>query len=149
MCRTLGSMLSRSARRLRGVAATAALALLLAGSISGSDDDFPFGPFRMYAGVNDPNGAVNSTTLQAVLPDGRVVTVDQRSTGFRRADLEGQIDAFRANPGLLAAIAAAHDRLHPDEPRYVELRVNLRQYPLHHGTLGAATDTVLASWRSP
>ncbi|MFL6138509.1 MAG: hypothetical protein ACJ74O_11985 [Frankiaceae bacterium] len=142
-------MLTRAGRRRRGAATAAALVLLLAGTAWGSDDDFPFGPFRMYAGRNDPNGVVGATTLEAVLPGGRVVTVDERATGMRRAELEGRLDQFQADPALLATVAAAHARLHPHEAPYAEVRVRLRAYRLHHAAIATTTDRILADWRRP
>ena len=142
-------MLSATGRRVRGVATAVVAGLLLVGTGWGSDDDFPLGPFRMYAGRNDPNGVVGSTTLEAVLPDGRVVTVDERATGMRRAELEGRLTDLTRSPGLLATVAAAHARLHPDQPAYREVRIRLRSYRLHHGAIASTTDTVLADWRAP
>ena len=39
------------------------LGLLLAGTVWGDDDAFPFGPFRMYSTRNDPNAPVISTRV--------------------------------------------------------------------------------------
>ncbi len=73
-------------------AVTAVLAgLLLAGTVVGDDDDFPFGPFMMYAGRHDPDAQVVSTRVEAVDLAGRVRVVDERSTGMKRAEIEGQV----------------------------------------------------------
>lgn len=123
-------------------------ALLLAGTLVGQDDAFPFGPFRMYATRDDPNGVVVSTRVEAVDAGGRVLLVPDRATGMRRAEIEGQVARFRRDPALLGALSRAHDRLHPGEPAYVEVRVVQRRYRLRDSRpTGDATEQVVARWR--
>ena len=143
-------MLSAAGRRAR-VAVTLLLAVLtLAGTFVGQDDDFPFGPFRMYSTRDDPNGTVVSTRVEAVSPDGRVLVVDERSTGLKRAEVEGQVQRFRADPELLGALSRAHDRLRPDEAPYAEVRIVELRYVLRDSRpTGAQTEQVVASWRRP
>ena len=143
-------MLSATGRRAR-VAVTLLLALLtLAGTFVGQDDDFPFGPFRMYSTRDDPNGTVVSTRVEAVSPDGRVLVVDERSTGLKRAEVEGQVQRFRADPALLGALSRAHDRLRPDEAPYAEVRIVELRYVLRDSRpTGEQTEQVVASWRRP
>jgi hypothetical protein len=142
-------VLTVGGRRIRGVVTAAAAGLLLAGSVWGSDDDFPFGPFRMYAGVNDPNGVVVSSYLQAVLPGGKVIRVDERGTGLRRAELEAELGGFVKDPTSLAGIAKAHAELHPGEPAYLEVQVIELGQHLHHAALSNQTTKVIADWRAP
>ncbi|MDX6256949.1 MAG: hypothetical protein QOJ11_3283 [Frankiales bacterium] len=141
-------MLTVRGRRVRGVATTIASVLLLAGSVWGSDDAFPFGPFRMYAGVNDPNGVVVSSYMRAVLTDGKVIRVDERGTGLRRAELEAELAGFVKDPASLAGIAKAHANLHPGEPAYVEVQVVELSQHLHHAALSNQTTKVVAGWRA-
>ena len=63
--------------------------LLLAGTFVGQDDDFPFGPFRMYSTRDDPDGTVVSTRVEAVDTGGTLRVVDESSTGLKRAEVEG------------------------------------------------------------
>ncbi|HET9442957.1 MAG TPA: hypothetical protein VFO65_06510, partial [Acidimicrobiales bacterium] len=58
--------LTRAQRGRRLAAAVVALALLLAGSTWGADDHFPFGPMKMYAYANKPNGVVTTAHLRGV-----------------------------------------------------------------------------------
>jgi hypothetical protein len=143
-------VLSAAGRRAR-LAVTLVLAVLtLAGTFVGQDDDFPFGPFRMYSTRDDPDGTVVSTRVEAVSPDGRVLVVDERSTGLKRAEVEGQVRRFRDDPTLLAALARAHARLRPDEPPYAEVRVVERRFVLRGSRpTGEATEQVVARWRRP
>ena len=140
-------MLTVRGRRLRGGATAVAAVLLLAGSVRGSDDDFPFGPFRMYAGVNDPNGDVVSSYLQAVLPDGKAIRVDERGTGLRRAELEAEVGGFIKDPASLRGLAQAHAELHPDEAPYVAVQVVQLDQHLRHAALAEQTTRVVAQWR--
>lgn len=141
-------MLSAAGRRVR-LGLTLLLAVLtLAGTFVGQDDDFPFGPFRMYSTRDDPNGTVVSTRVEAVDASGRVRTVDESATGLRRAEVEGQVGRFRADPDLLAALSRAHARLHPDEPALVEVRVVEQVYELRDSRpTGEESERVVARWQ--
>jgi hypothetical protein len=140
-------MLTVRGRRARATATVLVAGLLLAGSIVGSDDDFPFGPFRMYAGVNDPNGDVVSSYMQAVLPGGKVIRVDERGTGLRRAELEAEVGDFIHDPASLASIAKAHAELRPGEPPYIAVQVVQLDQHLHHAALAEQTTKIVAQWR--
>ena len=143
-------MLTAAGRRVRVAVTLVVAALTLAGTLVGQDDDFPFAPFRMYSTRDDPNGTVVDTRVEAVTRDGRVLVVDERATGLKRAEVEGQVDRFRADPSLLRHLSDAHDRLQPDEPPYAEVRVVERRYVLRDSRpTGEQTERVVASWRRP
>lgn len=93
-----------------------AAGLLIYGTVAGSDDMFPFGPFHMYSRYYPATGFVTGTTVQAVTAAGREVTVTERDTGLAHGDIEGRIGAFKADPSRLASLAAAFHRRHPDAP---------------------------------
>jgi hypothetical protein len=121
--------------------------LTLAGTFVGQDDDFPFGPFRMYSTRDAPDGTVVSTRVEAVDTRGRVQVVDQRSTGLRRAEVEGQVGRFVQDPDLLGLLAQAHARLRPDEPPFAEVRVVERVYELRDSRpTGAERERVVVRW---
>lgn len=142
-------MLTATGRRARSAVTVSIVALTLLGTFVGDDDDFPFGPFKMYAGRDDPNGLVPDTRVEAVDSSGRLRVVDERSTGLRRAEIEGQAERFRAQPELLAALATAHARLRPDEPRLVEIRVVERLFRLQDSRpTGEQREQVLARWQA-
>src|SRR4051812_29690012 len=101
----------------------------------------------MYATRDEPDGRVVSTRVEAVDTTGRVLVVPASAAGLRRAEIEGQVGRFRSEPGLLAQLSLAHDRLHPDEPAYDEVRVVERRYFLHDSRpTGAQTEQVVAQW---
>jgi hypothetical protein len=140
-------VLTAAGRRLRVTATAVLLGLLLAGTLLGQDDAFPFGPFRMYATRDNPEGLVVSTRVEAVDAAGRVIVVPDTATGMRRAEIEGQVGRFRTHPELLAELSVAHDRLHPGEPPYDMVRVVEKRYRLHDSRpTGDATERVVATW---
>jgi hypothetical protein len=97
--------MTTAGRRVRLAATAAVGVLLLAGSIVGSDDWFPLGPFRMYATSGRATGAVRTATLVAVDESGDERLLVAEQLGLRRAELEGQLRRFRREPGLLGALA--------------------------------------------
>ncbi|MBK5307812.1 MAG: hypothetical protein JJD92_14100 [Frankiaceae bacterium] len=141
-------MLTAAGRRARVVVTVLVFGLLLAGTAFGDDDAFPFGPFRMYSTRDDPDGLVVSTRVEAVDRTGRLLVVPDTATGLRRAEIEGQVGRFRADPALLAELSRAHDRLHPDEPAYDLVRVVERRYRLRDSRpTGEQAEQVVAEWR--
>ncbi|MEX2290898.1 MAG: hypothetical protein WD794_11310 [Mycobacteriales bacterium] len=143
-------MLTRAGRRVRAVVVLLLVALTLAGTLVGQDDDFPFGPFRMYATRDAPDGTVTSTRVEARDATGRLRVVDERATGLRRAEVEGQVDRFLADPELLGALSRAHDRLRPQEPPYTEVRVVQRRYRLRDSRpTGRPAERTLVRWQRP
>jgi hypothetical protein len=140
-------VLTDAGRRARLAATGVVAALLLLGTFVGDDDAFPFGPFRMYSTRDAPDGVVVSTRVEAVDSTGRVLVVPDTATGLRRAEIEGQVARFRRDPTLLAAISRAHDRLHPQEPSYDEVRVVEKRYVLRDSRpTGEETEQVVAAW---
>ena len=89
--------LTATGRHLRVALLAVAGTLLLLGTLVGQDDAFPFGPFRMYATADAPNGSVLSTRLEAVTVDGAVVRVGEGDIGMRRAEYEGQLPSLSAS----------------------------------------------------
>ena len=135
-------------RRARTAVTSVLTCLLLVGTLYGQDDAFPFGPFRMYATRDAPDGTVVSTRVEAVDATGRVLTVPDRATGMRRAEIEGQVALFRANPALLGSVSRAHSRLRPWEPAYDVVRVIERRYALVNSRpSGTPSEQVVAQWR--
>jgi len=142
--------LSTAGRRARTAALAVGLALLAAGTAWGQDDHFPFGPFRMYATADDPNGRVLSTYLQAVDEDGAVVPrVGEREIGLRRAEYEGQLSRVVERPEVLGELAAVFSRRHPDRPRWVEVSVVQTAHVLVDGVPTDERTEVLATWTAP
>ena len=137
-------------RRIRVLATLIAGVLLVAGTLWGTDDDFPFGPFRMYSTAPDPNGAAKDTRVEGVLPDGRVVAITEGNSGIRRAEIEGQQAAYEAQPARLSEVADAYAAHSPDAPALRTVRIVVRWHGIEHARpTGDSRDEVVAEWTRP
>src|SRR5690606_41735988 len=97
------------AGRLLGALATAAMALLLmVTSLWGSDDLFPFVPFKMYSHAHDLVGWSRVTRLELVNAEGERFEIYDEATGFRKAELERLLCRIREDPEQLWHIAVAY-----------------------------------------
>ncbi len=142
--------LSPTSRRARVVVTLVAAALLLGGTIWGSDDDFPFGPFRMYAGVNGPNEDAPDPRVDGLDATGARVSLTERSSGLRRAEVEAHQAEYTANPALLAPVAQAYQTRNPGAPRLVEVRLVVRWHEIRSSRpTGRYRDETVATWRAP
>ena len=123
------------------------LALLLGGTVWGDDDEFPFGPFRMYSTRNDPNAPVTSTRAVGLTAAGEEVRLSGGQVGLRRAEFEGQIDRIREHPELLGLLADAFVDAHPSAPELVSVQVVQRRFELSDGEpTGDYTDLVVVEY---
>ena len=141
-------LLSRWASRIRLIAAVVVFALITVGTVLGSDDDFPFGPLRMYATRDDPNGVVRQGVVLAVTRSGRVRDVTNTSGAPRRAELEGRMNEFAAHPDRFAAVAVVfvpRGNVSAKDP-VISIRLVRRGFPLHNGRSGPPVDVVVATW---
>jgi hypothetical protein len=140
--------LPRKGRSWRLALSAAVLALLLAGTVWGEDDDFPFGPFKMYAGRAAPDGEVNSTRVVGLTPAGEEVRLSGGQVGLRRAEFEGQLPRLKQEPELLGVLAEVYADKHPSAPDLVSVQVVQRHFDLREGArTGAYQDTVLVEYR--
>jgi hypothetical protein len=134
-------------RRRRLAAVVIVLGLLLAGTVWGNDDEFPFGPFRMYSTRNDPNAPVISTRAVGLTASGEEVRLSGGQVGLRRAEFEGQFHRLREHPELLGLLADAFAEAHPSAPDLVAVEVIHRKFELVDGQpTGDYTDTVVVQF---
>ena len=134
------------AARRRRATAVALVALVLAlGSAWGSDDDFPVGPFHMFATSGRATGAVRVATLIAVGDDGVERPLDPADVGLRRAELEGHYRLFRQRPALLATLADAYQRRHHEPLRALRLEQTIRPV-VDRRVQSRVEHRVVASW---
>jgi hypothetical protein len=139
--------LSSRGRWVRVLVTVVAFGVLLSGTIWGQDDDFPFGPFRMYAHSAKQDGVVRSARVEGVNVEGERFKLTDASTGLRRAEVEGQIPRFRGRPARLEAVADAYHARHPDAPELVLVEILQRQYHLEEGEpTGEVTEVQVAVW---
>jgi hypothetical protein len=125
--------LSPAARAWRLTAAAVVLALLLAGTLWGDDDAFPFGPFRMYSTRADPDAAVVSTRTVGLTAAGEEIRLSGGEVGLRRAEFEGQLPRITEHPELLGPLADAYAEAHPSAPELVSVQVVQRRFELVDG----------------
>ncbi|MDQ4065025.1 MAG: hypothetical protein M3161_03150 [Actinomycetota bacterium] len=122
--------------------------LLLLGTWRGDDDNFPFGPFRMYSTAQRLDGEVRSLQLWALDDDGQWRNVLTEDFGLRRADLEGQIGRQAVPPRVvLRHLAATYRRLHGEFP-FRALQLRLRIYELRGGQPASERLEVIGVWRA-
>jgi hypothetical protein len=142
------NLLTTRGRWLRVAITLAACGLLLAGTLWGDDDHFPFGPFRMYASAVDPDAPVEDTRVEATNASGQIVIITPQNTGIRRAEFEGQLGRFREEPPRLRVVVDAYQRRNPDAPRLREVRVVVRWHEVRDFEVtGVWEDQVVATWR--
>jgi hypothetical protein len=135
-------------RRVR-VAITLVLAAgVFYGTLWGDDDDFPIGPFRMYSTSRELNEPVADTQMYAVNAAGEEFRFVEGLTGMRRAELEGQLEKFEADPNRLAYLAEAYERRYPDRPEVEEIRIVIEWIEIHNGLpTGETTIEEVVSWQ--
>ncbi len=139
--------LTPAGRRRRLSAVLITLALLLAGTVWGDDDAFPFGPFRMYSTRNDPNAPVISTRAVGVTGAGEEIKLSGGQVGLRRAEFEGQIQRLREHPELLGLLADAFAEANPEAPELVAVQMVHRRFALSDGQpTGEYTDSVVVEF---
>jgi len=144
---TVAGKLTTRGRRLRAIVTVVGAVVLLWGTFWGTDDDFPFGPFKMYSHANSPDGFVSSNRLEAVDGSGRRLKLTDSATGLRRSEIEGQIPGFLDDPELLGAVADAYAARHPDAPPLARIEIIRRRYQLEdHEPTGDVAETVVVSW---
>jgi hypothetical protein len=139
--------LSPAARRGRLIATAVVLALLLAGTLFGDDDEFPFGPFRMYSTRADPDAPVVSTRTVGLTATGEEIRLSGGQVGLRRAEFEGQLDRIQERPELLGLLADSFADTHPSAPELVVVQVVQRRIELVDGRrTGNWSDRVLVEY---
>ena len=141
------SLTSRG-RAIRILVTLVAVAITLAGSLWGTDDDFPFGPQLQFANADDPNQPVVVLRVEAVDATGRRFELNERNAGIRRAEIEDQVNRFKTDPALLRAVGDAFAARHPGASQLAEIDLIERRHELRGGSAtGHHTDVTLAEWR--
>jgi hypothetical protein len=139
--------LTRRGRTVRVAVAALGTALLLAGTLWGQDDDFPFGPFRMYSTAPDPDADAPDTRVEGVDTTGRTVELTEANSGLRRAEIEGQQQAYVDNPSRLRQVAIAYADRTPGAAPLKEVRIVIRWVGIEHARpTGTSRDQVIAQW---
>jgi hypothetical protein len=139
--------LSPRGRTARMAITVVGIAVLLAGTLFGSDDHFPFGPFRMFATTNPWSEPISIARAEVGDVDGRTIVLTEANSGVRRAEVEGQLDRFRREPAALAGLADAYRAHNPSAPKVARVAVVIRHHEISRsGPTGRYTDEVVAEW---
>jgi hypothetical protein len=121
--------------------------MLLAGTFWGDDDNFPFGPFRMYSTKQELDGEVWATEVDGLTEDGRWVGIPFDDFGLRRADIEGQLGKLARPPlEVLRAMDEAYATFGRGEEDFVALRLRERTFDIEDGRPAGETVVTLATW---
>ncbi|MCO8271000.1 hypothetical protein M1L60_10385 [Actinoplanes sp. TRM 88003] len=144
------NQLSVRGRRVRVLATLIVGMLLLAGTLWGTDDDFPFGPFRMYSTAPDPNGNARDTRVEGVDVEGRTVAITEGNSGLRRAEIEGQQQAYVDDPARLGRVITAYEEHSPGAAPLRTVRIVTRWHGIKHARpTGESWDETVVEWTRP
>ena len=145
----VGDALTATGKKLRVAVTAAFLALLLAGTAVGDDEHFPFGPFRMYSTRNELDGQVNAARVRITTQEGELdLSIEPRSFGLRRAEIEGQIPRIVEDPDLLEHLGHAYENIHPGvRAESVELYFVITD--LEGGRPVSEMEKTIATWTAP
>ncbi|WP_329103716.1 hypothetical protein OG792_27600 [Micromonospora sp. NBC_01699] len=140
--------LTARGRLVRVVVTLVGAGLLLAGTLVGSDDNFPFGPFRMYATTDRLDAPVAEALVLARDAAGDSLVLTERETGIRRAEIEGQMSRFTADPARLVLVVDAYHRRNPDRPPLATVSIVIRRHAMVDGRpTGVDTDETVVNWQ--
>lgn len=137
----------------RGLVLVAMVGAFGLGSVIGDDHWWPAGPWRMFSTATPPSGAVTWNSIE-IREDGeaqfRPAPITPWTVGLNRAEVEGQIPEIVADPSRLGTLAQAHQRLRPDEARWVAVRLVRNEAALlARDPTGEVRTRVLATWEQP
>ncbi|WP_067507940.1 hypothetical protein [Actinoplanes sp. TFC3] len=139
--------LSSRGRTVRVAVTALGAVLLLLGTLRGLDDDFPFGPFRMYSTAPGPDADAPDTRLEGVDVTGRTIELTEANSGLRRAEIEGQQQAYVDNPSRLQQVAVAYADRTPGAPPLATVRIVIRWEEIEDSRpVGKSHDEVIAGW---
>jgi hypothetical protein len=142
--------LSTRGRAVRVAVAAVGAVVLLAGTLWGADDDFPFGPFRMYATAPDPDADAPDTRVEGVDTAGRTVVLTEANSGLRRAEIEGQQQAYVDHPERLRQVAIAYAARTPRAAKLRTVRIVIRWAGIEDARpTRTSYDQVVAEWTAP
>ena len=142
--------LSTRGRAVRVAVTALGALLLLLGTLWGQDDDFPFGPFRMYSTAPDPNADAPDTRVEGVDTTGRTIVLTEANSGLRRAEIEGQQAAYVADPTRLRQVAVAYAEKSPAAAPLTTVRIVIRWEGIEHSRpTGTSREETIATWTAP
>jgi hypothetical protein len=140
-------MLSRAQRARRLLATFVVGGGLLAGTVWGTDDHFPFGPFRMYS--ISTRDQVTILKFRGVTEGGSTIEIPSVRFGMRRAELDGQRGRMQLDPSLdlMPHIAESYSVFNPEGPHLTKLEMYQEVVTLDDsGRPLSTSDRTIAVW---
>ncbi len=135
-------------RTARLAATSLVAAAVLSGTLWGGDDDFPFGPFRMFSSSRELDEPVGDTQIRAVDGAGTPIEEVNELAGLRRAEIEGQLDRIKSDPSLLGLLAQAYSARLPDRPPLRQVSIVVVWHGMQDGQVTGVTWTQdVAMWQ--
>ncbi|MGI8457526.1 MAG: hypothetical protein ACR2LI_05385 [Propionibacteriaceae bacterium] len=131
--------------------ALAGIALLLTGSLRGSDQAWPFAPMSQYAFAPPPDDTIIITRVEGELADGQRIELALRTgvSGISRAEVEAHTDDIIADPALLQGVVAGWTARHPDHPQLRQVWLVQETTTLVGGRRDVTEFVPRASWVVP
>jgi hypothetical protein len=139
----------RRGRRWRLALAALVIVPSFIGQIWGTDDAWPFAPFRMFASPTRRTTTILHPVFIGVTADGVRHHLYSDDFGVRRAEVEPNLGRHhRLPPALLADLATSYNARHPDR-RLVALELHSIGQKLVDGRPGAKVDVHVQTWAAP
>jgi hypothetical protein len=140
--------ISRAGLAWRVAVTLLGMALLLNGSLRGSDDLWPFGPLSQYAFSPPEDATIVITRVEGRLADGRRIDLPLRvsTAGISRAEIEARIPEITADPSLLRSVADGWTARNPGQPPLQQLWLVQDETRLVEGRKGSTRLVELATW---
>jgi len=136
-------------RRTRNVTAVTLVVLIAVGSLWGTDDLWPFAPFKMYATASRLDGRVLKAEFVGETASGHRFRVKPGWVGLRPAEVEGQLPLTkprRLPPGTLGDLARAWNRTH--NRQIVRFELHLTGQRLSGGRPAGPLDILVETWEA-
>ena len=134
---------------IRSVLAVLAVLLTIGSSMWGTDDLWPFAPFRMYATATRLDGQVLSATFAGFTPEGEEFRIYAGHLGLRPAEVEGQrLPGAGLPEPLMSDLAEGWNERHPDR-EIVRLELRLVGSRLEDGKPVEAVSRTVDTWVAP
>ncbi|MDQ3982821.1 MAG: hypothetical protein M3271_09115, partial [Actinomycetota bacterium] len=126
--------MTTNGKRVRVAGGLLVAVVLCWGTFWGDDDNFPFGPFRMYSTKQELDGEVRATEVDGLTPSGEWVGIPFDHFGLRRADIEGQLIKLAQPPSeVLKAMDEAYATFDRGTEELVALRLRERTFDIEDG----------------
>lgn len=125
------------------------LIILSIAQVISTNDWFPLGSLSQYSYARPLDSPTKAVRIRALTEAGndRGVSLSKGGIGIERSEIEGQVQRIIDNPQMLEGIARAWGERHPQNPAFVELRMErVIRYVQDGKPTGVEDVEVLATW---